>query len=201
MSADADADDSLRLFIAVPCVASRGLRRVIAALEELRPGVKPVDPEALHLTLRFLGPTPRRRVTVLGEALRRAVDAARVGPIEVRWATLGRFPTGQRKPARVIFAAPADPSPIERLAAAVSAQLEALDPPVPAEERPFSAHLTLARVKPARRGGDPTRAVERLCERHAATDLGGGRIEAVQLLASTLTPRGPVYEVQRAVQL
>lgn len=209
MPMEATAPEALRLFIAVRCPASAGLRRVLEQLATCGPGVKPVAADDLHLTLRFLGDTPAERVPTLSAAIDRAVAAAGVGPIAVRWARLGRFPTDPRKPARVVHVTPADPAPFDRLAARLSDALAALDPPVSAESRPFHAHLTLARLKPPRSAGRARRRdaatsteragragqIEALLREHESSDLGGCRIEAVHLIASKLTPSGPIYRI------
>lgn len=208
---DASAAQALRLFIAVRCPASAELRRVLDRLAACGPGVKPVGAGDLHLTLRFLGDTPADRVPALGAAISRAVQAAAVGPFDVRWIGLGRFPVEPRKPTRVIHTPPADPGPFQQLAAGISDALAALDPPVPPEPRPFHAHLTLARLKPARgarRGrrhanADATTAerIEALLREHETSDLGGCRVETVQLIASELTPTGPIHRIAHEAPL
>lgn len=220
MGEGATGSQTLRLFIAVRVPASPGLRRVLDALEPWRPAVKPVGADDLHLTLRFLGDTPAERVPELATALGRAVATAECGAFDVQWASLGRLPPGSgRKPVRVIHAEPADPAPFERLAAALETALGELDPPIPPEDRAFTAHLTLARVKADRRrrgrrghGGGRGRkreaeappspeAVDALCREHERADLGRCRIEAVQLIASELTPRGPIHTIKHEVRL
>lgn len=201
------ARETLRLFIAARCPASPELCRVLERLEACGPDVKPVAAGDLHLTLRFLGDTPAQRVTPLAEAIDRAAAAAATGPIAVRWVRLGRFPLDRHKPPRVIHASPADPEPFERLAHQLDAALSALDPPVPPPSRPFHAHLTLARVKAGRTRRRPgstagtTERLETLLREHETAELGDCRIEALQLIASDLTPKGPVHRIMHETPL
>lgn len=223
----ADTPSQLRLFVAVPVPASPGLRRVIEALERHRPEVKPVASENLHLTLRFLGDTPAAHVPALAVALDDAAAESGIGVFEMHWARLGRLPREQRKPARVIHVEPADPEPLQKLAAAIEAALTRLelDPPIAPADRPFTAHLTLARIKTPpgrrskrsrRRGGERTPAsasdregqsaapadwVETFCREQSAEELGGAEVDAVQLIASRLTPHGPIYSVEHEAPL
>ncbi|HEX7010669.1 MAG TPA: RNA 2',3'-cyclic phosphodiesterase [Phycisphaeraceae bacterium] len=201
--------DELRLFIAACCPASAAIERLLERLERLRPMVSPVAANQLHFTLRFLGQTPADRLESLAQAVDRAVEAAGVPAFELDWAGLGRFPPGSGQRLRIVFAQPADPTPLMRLAQAVSDELARLNPPIPPDPRGFTAHLTLARVKPDRRrpqrgrrvpryqrqqaGGDARAAIERILRESEGQPMGRSRIEAVRLIASELTPAGPVY--------
>jgi len=197
-------NQSLRLFIALPCAASRELRGVLDELARMGKGVKPVSAEALHVTLRFLGDLPADRAPQLSEAIDVAVRAAAVGPMDVRWSGLGRFPSNDRKPARVVYAQAMGAAPMGRLANKVDEALGAIDPPMGPPDRPFEAHLTLARLKDACRRGKrdaPHETIDALCQRDAQRDLGGCRLESVQLIASELTPNGPCYTVMHDARL
>jgi 2'-5' RNA ligase len=56
------------------------------------------------------------------------------------------------------------------------------------EDRPYSAHLTLARVRDAAGlRADP------LLECHRTVELGATRVEAITLFESRLSPKGPTY--------
>ena len=206
------AGGALRLFVAVRCGATAPLREVLSELAHGRPSVKPVPADGLHLTLRFLGDTASDRVPAIAQALEQGVSRAAVGPFDLHWRGLGRFPSNAHKPARVVFAGPANPEAVQRLADAIRAALDQLDPPLSPDDRPFAAHLTLARIKSTRgrpsrhkhrrgrEGGAPT-AIDELCRRYAQADLGRSHITAVELLSSTLTPDGPIHTVQHAVKL
>lgn len=90
------------------------------------------------------------------------------------------------------------------VAAMLDQELAGLDPPIAPEDRPLAVHLTLGRVKiPRRRPGkrtvpalDSLGALQDLIEAHSTTDLGHVCIDAVHLIQSTLTPRGPIYQVR-----
>jgi 2'-5' RNA ligase len=71
-----DRNERLRLFCALRLPA-KALDRLAAWQARLRlpPGVRPVPPENLHVTLAFLGATPRARVDDVSDALRAAAGA------------------------------------------------------------------------------------------------------------------------------
>lgn len=146
----------MRLFVAIdpPDSVRAALARLIERGKALAPDARWVRPEAMHLTLAFLGNMPDEVVprieAALGEVAprHRALDLA-AGPV-------GSFGT-KAKP-RVLWVGLL--GALEELAALrldVEAALEPLG--YEPEERPFRPHLTLARAREMR--GDPALATAR----------------------------------------
>jgi RNA 2',3'-cyclic 3'-phosphodiesterase len=133
----------LRLFVAVdvPVPIKRSLARAVRPLRESVPGARWTRPEAWHVTLKFLGSVYPRLRGWVEEAV--AAAAAAAEPFETRLTSLGAFPSERR--ARVLWAGLDDPEgAFVRLTGALEGSLER---EFPAEKRPFTAHLTLARFK------------------------------------------------------
>lgn len=154
-----DRPASRRLFVAVPldvgAVAAVGrlvgeVRSTVEGQHE-RP-VRWVRHEGLHLTLRFLGATAEDRRPAVEAAVRAA--AAGVPRFSVRLAGSGAFPTAARP--RVLWLGIADGA--DQLRDLVERLGERLAPiGFPPEDRPYAAHLTLARSD-GLRSGPPTAA-------------------------------------------
>ncbi|MGQ9779136.1 MAG: RNA 2',3'-cyclic phosphodiesterase [Bacillota bacterium] len=173
--------DSLRLFVAI-WLPEPLARAAAARLEELRQGsrgIRWVRPEQLHLTLKFLGETPRAELPQLFSAL--AGVAAATRPFSLSLAPGGVFPPGG--PPRVIWLGV---TPEEELAVLAARVEEALVPlGHPPEKRPFRAHLTLGRAEPGA-------IFDRVLLGRA---LAGGPavVGRLSLVQSVLRPQGPVY--------
>lgn len=97
--------------------------------------------DQLHLTLRFLGATPEGRVPDVVAAVEAAAQAA--APFTVRLAGAGAFPSAAR-PRVVWLGITAGAPELAELAGALGRELVARG--WPEDERPFRAHLTLARA-------------------------------------------------------
>ena len=97
--------------------------------------------DGLHLTLRFLGPTPDDRIQDTADAVRRVARAASA-PIQLELTGAGSFPAGSR-PRTLWIGVDGDLAGLDRLATMAGAAL--VDAGWPPETRPFRAHLTLAR--------------------------------------------------------
>ncbi len=158
-------------------------------IERLRPGARGVGwvaPDNLHVTLKFLGGVDPERLERVAAAL--AGTAAGGAPFDLALRGLGAFPSPTRP--RVIWAGVAGDSPeLATLASGVEAALAVLGF-VP-EGRPFSAHVTLGRVREPRR--DP--ALAAALDAAAGRELGRFRVERVALMRSDLSPRGARYTV------
>ena len=193
--------EHIRYFIALPVAPPAPAESLIEALRRFSPQVKPVEPTALHLTLRFLGPASAERVRAAGDAMESALDQAATGPITVQWGQPTLFPRPTLNKARTIVLPPAeaeDASPLHRLETAISDALARLDPPIEREARGFSPHLTLARLKKTRgKHRVPADALEATLARYAETAFESTTLDRVVLFESTLTPNGPHYAVMR----
>ena len=180
----------MRLFVGVridPVVTSAAG----ALIEELRrratrlaPGARItwIPEERLHLTVRFIGAADEARV----EAIRLALDApVEVPPFDLTLAGTGAFPP--KGAPRVLWAGLiGGREGLLEIERAVSARLAAIG--VPAEERPYNPHLTLARIRDAA-GLKAAAVLDGLEDRV----LGATRVEAITLFESRLSPTGPEY--------
>lgn len=138
---------SLRVFVGIslPEPHRAALAEHLDACARVAPAYRWVDPDGLHLTLRFIG------VADIGvvDRVRAGLAAVRAAPF--RMAVGGRGTFGPRRAPRVVWLAVAEGlEPCRALAADLEARCVAagLEP----EPRPFAAHITLAR---ARREGEP----------------------------------------------
>ncbi|ABK14464.1 RNA 2',3'-cyclic phosphodiesterase [Methanothrix thermoacetophila] len=168
----------MRCFVAVDLPEE--IKRGVPAIQQAfaMNGLKLVDPNLVHITLKFLGEVEERRVDDIVNALARV----RFSPFQARITGVGAFPG---RSIRVIWLGAT--GPFEELARAVDT---ALEPFGFERDKKFSAHATLARVK------DPSlsRILAERLSGVSEVDLGAFTVERFVLKKSTLTPRGPVYE-------
>ena len=185
-----------RLFVAVP-LADSVREAVTAIVEEIRAteppnrGVRWVRLDGLHVTLRFLGPTNEDRIPALADAVGTAAAASRAFGITIGGA--GSFPATGRP--RTIWLGVRDG--VDELAALA----ERLDAALVSagwdhEERPFRAHLTLARADGVRAGPATASAL-----RAAAADLALESAVDRLVLFESITGQGRARYVVRAEAL
>jgi len=180
---------ALRLFVALEL--PEAARSALVAFRDAAadPAIwRPVAPEAIHLTLAFLGRRPAEDVATVGRVLRDAAGPAAAAP---RLA-LDRALLLPPRRARVLCAALADPDgTLGELQARVSDGLAGAGVYVP-EKRPFRAHATVARLRPRER------APRSLDVAPDPLEFAG---EALTLFESRLHPHGARYEALERVRL
>lgn len=153
-------------------------------------------PEGIHLTLKFLGDTDPARVESIVAGLRAAASSHRSFTLSV--AGLGCFPN-LRQP-NVIWVGVQDPDgALRRLAASVDAATVRLG--WDKETRPFTGHLTLARVKRDARNEERRIIGEQVGQFPLPDPLGLLPIASLHLMASELNPGGSIYTELAAAPL
>jgi 2'-5' RNA ligase len=160
------------------------IRTLEALLDQLRPAarLKWSPPANLHVTTRFIGEWPAERLPDLRAAL-----AGLPGhpPIPIRIRNLGFFPNPHSP--RVLWAGVEASPDLVALAAQIDRALHPLG--LPPEGRPYSPHLTLARIK-------APLPVQKLREAIAALpslDFGSFTADRFFLYQSHPGPAGSVY--------
>lgn len=153
-----DPPGILRLFFALPVPEEARLRiaeiadRVQQDVADGTARIRWVNIAALHLTLRFLGPTPAEKVQPLSESADRI---ARSTPrFDVTLHGGGAFPNADR-PRSLWLGVTDGASDLARLADELTAA--AVECGLVVETRPFAAHLTVARTDGLRLGAEVAR--------------------------------------------
>ena len=184
-------NDILRTFIAIEL--DETLRVAIGSVQERlkcqcpRGSVKWVAIDSIHLTLKFLGDTPRSRLDDIATALQTATTDC--PPFEFVVEGRGCFPNFRRP--SVIWVAIRDrQQSLGRLAEAVERHIAPLG--WPTEARGFTPHLTLGRLSrdmPA----EAAAMVGRVVERTVVEQIGVQSVVGLSLIQSDLRPSGAVY--------
>jgi RNA 2',3'-cyclic 3'-phosphodiesterase len=189
--------EEIRCFIAIeiPAAIRDGLARVIAHLKYKAPDVKWVDPDGIHLTLKFLGSVDRARIPEITDAIKDA--AAGIEPLSLEVKNLGVFPGLNR--VRVVWAGvEGDTGRLQELYKRLDTNLDILG--FPPESRDFIAHLTLARVRENATPSDQ-QELGRVISAAKPPEVGTFTAGAVSLMRSQLSPQGAIYTKIAAVEL
>ncbi len=185
----------MRLFVAteVPPSVAGAVARAVEGLKRGFRSVRWEDPAKYHFTLKFLGEVGAERLPDVTAAVARS--SLRVEPFDVRLRGFGSVPPG-RSP-RVVWAGVGSGGvELGRLAEALEGEFRALG--FPREARPYSAHLTVGRV----RGPGEGPALAQALGKRATAELGEAfRTERLLLLESRLLPGGSRYESLHASAL
>ncbi|MEW6404737.1 MAG: RNA 2',3'-cyclic phosphodiesterase [Chloroflexota bacterium] len=140
----------------------------------------------IHLTLKFLGDISPANLELLREMLTR--EAEQHPAFDMRLADLGSFPTSRRP--HVIWVGLHAPTILESLQRGIESAAARLG--YGPEERPFSPHLTIGRVRQNLSTQDAQK-IRLALETTKIGELGTARVDCAHLYKSDLQPGGSVY--------
>lgn len=150
--------------------------------------LKTTKPENQHLTLKFLGDCSGNQ---LPELIQIGKNIARISaPSQMTIKGLGTF--GKKQQPSVLFLKTAPCQAVETLAARLETAHQAIG--FPPENRPFRAHITLARIKHIQ----DFRTFKETLEMQLSLNFS---INYIHLIKSRLNHSGPKYEILKSFPL
>lgn len=175
-----------RLFIAIdlPETVKHTLNEILPDF----PGIRPVRPGQIHLTLRFIGDTDEKFL----EGIKHKLESVRTAPFLVQLKGVGCFPSPKK--ARVVWVGLNGGAALPALRNAVEEAVVACG--IPAETRDFFPHITTGRLRAPREG-----EVRRYLESHAAFTSETFEVRVFHLFSSTLNPGGAVHTIEASYPL
>lgn len=187
-------ENRIRCFIAadLPDAVRTELAALIASLKKHGTGFKWVASQNLHLTLRFLGYLNEQKVGEVVALLKALCSSA--APFQMSLAGLGAFPD-LKHPHVVWVGVQKGREAIESLAAKLEACL--LERGFDQAENPFSARLTLGRIKAAKNSKEFIEELSGVSYVSSHENL----LEHLAFYRSILTAEGPRYELIEKIWL
>ena len=189
--------DQIRSFIAIelPDELKRELGELEARLKSgKQPWVKWVDPNSIHLTLKFLGNININSTEEITKAMEEA--AREIAPFQLEVKGVGVFPNLKR--VQVVWVGlGGEIDKLSQLQQRLESNLERLG--FAPETRKFTAHLTLARV----RNQASLEERQRFGQLIAGNKFEAGtiKVDAINLMRSQLTREGAIYSRISSVRL
>lgn len=182
----------MRTFIAVEI--SESIRENLGTLVEdmkkgiVRTGCEPawVNLNNMHFTLKFLGNIEESQVNEIRNVLN--AITSQFSPFTIRVCGLGMFPN-LKSPKVLWIGLTKGETEIMKLQTLIERGTR--DIGFPKEERQFHPHLTLARIKSLKGAG----GLANIVSIYKNNKCGESLVDKVIFFKSTLTPRGPIYDV------
>jgi 2'-5' RNA ligase len=176
----------VRLFVALDLPAD--IRERLARMCAGVPGARWLPADNLHLTLRFIGEVDQG----VADDLDAALGQISVSPFEIALDGVGTFGKGRK--ARALWVGLEACPPLARLQAKVEAAVNAAG--IPVEERKFTPHITLARLK-----APPKGKLNAFVMDNDAFRAGPIPADRFQLYSSFLSASGAIHTVEASYPL
>jgi 2'-5' RNA ligase len=188
--------EEVRVFIAVelPDTVKKSLGNLEDRLRSGKYRAKWVAPESIHLTLKFLGNISADSTGDVTRVMQQA--AIGIPPFQLSVTGLGVFPNAQR--VQVVWAGvTGDLERLIQVQKRLDLGLESLG--FVLESRPFTAHLTIARMRDEASATE-RQAIGRLVAGEAF-EGGSFMVQSISLMRSQLRREGPIYTRLASVTL
>lgn len=187
--------ESLRTFIAIELdkKIKDYLRQIQNEIKKSDADVRWVNPDNIHLTLKFLGDTPVEKIDKIIQIMTREVRG--LNPLSFTLTSLGCFPDTSKP--RVIWMGITDPeNQITVLASSLAQALKQIG--FKNEKLSFSPHITLGRVKSLKNAKLLSNYIKNYGLSHQ--ECFKQTLNHIALIKSTLTQQGPHYEILRKLE-
>lgn len=175
----------MRSFIAIdiPAKEKSTLARIQEELKGCGADVRWVNPDNLHLTMKFLGDIKDNDIDRILEILRGVCNQYSTFRFQIRG--IDTFPN--RRSPRVLWVGVSSNNTLARLQADIEEGMASIG--FKREEREFSPHLTIGRFRsPVGKEG----LLDRI-KAHENNDFGSVEVKAIYLMRSDLSPEGARY--------
>jgi 2'-5' RNA ligase len=174
----------IRAFIATEIPRFDELESLVDRIRRSGARISVPRSEGMHVTLKFLGDVKEDSVTEIIEHMEQSVSG--FSPFDVKIVGTGAFPNLQNP--RVFWIGLEDGGFLGRIARLIDERLSTIG--FAKESRPFSPHITIARVKAPSGIEKATGILKEFEEAQFGTYL----VKDIRLKKSTLTPTGSIYE-------
>ena len=185
----------MRTFISIeiPEDIKNNIEKAIGELKLILPHIKWVDKKNLHINLKFLGWVVDNKAD---DMISSVTDLAKgFGSIKINFAGLGVFPNARHP--RVIWVGICEGNDrVKELAEKIDARLSS-EGYRKEEEREFSPHLTIGRIKEK----IDVEPLSKFMEKNMMTEFGGFTADHISVMKSTLRRSGPIYEEMKQIIL
>ncbi|MGC8932092.1 MAG: RNA 2',3'-cyclic phosphodiesterase [Candidatus Methanodesulfokora sp.] len=153
--------------------------------------LKLVEPENLHITLKFLGDVNEGRLEKVFYTVKETLSG--INSFRIMLRGVGAFPS-IRRPEVIWIGLGEGAENLIKIMTALETSLARIG--FPREKREPVPHLTIARVKKPSKNG-----ISSFLESLADMEIGFMEVSDVKVKSSTLTPSGPIYKDLKVIPL
>jgi len=186
-----DLMNQFRRFIAVEIPINEKIKKLHEEIARLSTNIKLVELENMHITLKFLGDTNEDIIENIHHIIQNSIQD--IQPFSIQLKGTGVFPN--QNYIKVIWVGIEKTEKMSLISSSLNTQLSTLG--FKEEKRGFKPHLTIGRVKSAI-GKDQLISI---IDKYREIIFDKIIIDCIYLKKSTLTPKGPIYEILKEIKI
>lgn len=175
----------VRCFISIELdeYIKRKISELVDFLRKYEADIKWVEPENLHLTLKFLGNTQLEKIQIIKEVLTNI--SKKIFPFYIKIQGIGFFPN--KKYPRVLWVGLENKEKIIDIQKKIEADMSKIG--YKKEEREFDPHITIGRTRSFTKISNLLECLDD----YKKYDFGTLFVDRINIMKSDLTSKGPIY--------
>jgi len=181
----------IRLFIAIDVNFSDKINELCQNLKNSKTNIKIVEPENVHLTLKFLGDTNENLLGDIEDIIKTSIED--IKPFNLRLKSIGCFPN--QNYIKILWIGIEKSEKLKIIAEKIDGKTNKIG--FKKEIREFSPHLTIARVRSAKNKEN----LIKIINKYNDVEFGNINVSDIKIIKSTLTRKGPIYEVLKQIEI
>ena len=159
------------------------ISKTIKEFKEINPNIKYVNPENIHITLKFFGNLNDEKIEEIKTIINKVTT--NYEPFKIDINGMGAFPNTNH--IKVIWIGIKENPILESLQETLDKEFSKIGFK---KEENYKTHLTIGRMKTAK----GKKQIQEKIEENKNIQISELKIETLHLKKSTLTPKGPIYE-------
>jgi RNA 2',3'-cyclic 3'-phosphodiesterase len=180
-----------RGFIAIEITPTEQITEFEHAIQKTSADVKLVEPENIHITLKFLGDTDETLIDAIDQCIKETAQNTK--PFQITLQGTGVFPN--QNYLKVIWIGINDGGIIQNIARPLDEKLTGLG--FSKENKGYTPHLTIGRVRTAKNKDQLLKVISQ----YKTIEFSTQTVHSIILKKSLLTPTGPMYTTVREIKL
>jgi 2'-5' RNA ligase len=175
--------EKLRSFIAIDINYNENINRFIKEIKKSGAIIKLVEPENIHITLKFLGEIYQTKIPDIENIMKSSIVG--IKPFQFNLEGVGVFPN--QKYIKIIWIGIKNSEILENISKIIDEKITNIIPDK--KHQKFIPHITIGRVKSAKNKENILEIVDKY-KNYKFADI---TVDSIKLKKSELTSKGPIY--------
>ncbi len=180
-----------RGFIAIDIPILQKISDLINEIKSSGANIKTVEPENIHITLKFLGDTNEEKIDRINEIILTSIKG--IKPFDIKLKSTGFFPN--QNYIKIIWIGIENTNQMQIIAEKIDEELSKIG--FNKEKRKFSAHLTIGRIRSAQNKDN----LIQIINKYKDVEFASIKVDKVKLKKSVLTSKGPIYSTLKEAEI
>ena len=180
-----------RGFLAIDIGSNQNIIKLENEIKKTKANIKLVEPENIHITIKFLGDTDEQLIDEIENIIKKSVE--KIKPFNISLKSIGVFPNTNY--IKIIWIGIESGPEISTITDNINEKL--IDLGFKKENRGFSPHLTIGRVKSVKNKDK----ILGIISNYKDFEFAKITVDSIKLKKSVLTEKGPIYTTLKDIKI